>query len=326
MQPAGDELVTDALATLRQAEIAVVGGTLAEWSLKLPNGQHQMVAVRQSSRPPSPSALKHELAAHPDRRLIFVVRSAPESLRSQARAGLVDLVDVGSGVVIVGGREWAGAQSPKPLTKRRSRPAWGRWAVMRSLCLLDHPVDQAELAVRAGIAQPAVSLALHVLDGVTRTASGWIATDKERLMQSWIAEYPGAGGATTHWYGLDTPLKQIQDAATLAADLEVNCLLSGDAAADVYAPWRLPKKMQMYATEVIDFTAAGLTPASAGEATLSVTIPADLTIWKTAPQASAPGRLVDPLIAYWDLAHAGGPDAIEAADMVLRKVRTSWNA
>ncbi|WP_146069444.1 hypothetical protein [Cryobacterium sp. Y11] len=114
--------------------------------------------------------------------------------------------------------------------------------MMRSLCLLDRPVDQSELALQTGIAQSAVSLALHRLDGVARTTLSWVSMGREKLLQTWISEYPGPGGVSTHWYGLDAPLEQVQVAATLAADLEVDCLFSGDAAADVYAPWRLPQK------------------------------------------------------------------------------------
>ncbi|WP_146069443.1 hypothetical protein [Cryobacterium sp. Y11] len=77
---------------------------------------------------------------------------------------------------------------------------------------------------------------------------------------------------------------------------------------------------------MIDFTVVGLTPAPPSEATLTVVIPADFTIWTTARILSLPSQCVDPLIAYWDLAHSGGPDANEAADMILRKIRSAWDA
>ena len=88
------------------------------------------------------------------------------------------------------------------------------------------------------------------------------AENRSALIERWLAGYPGPGGATTYWFALQSVLQQGDDARELAAELAAEPLLSGDSAADEYAPWRLPDRAVLYMRETVDLTPAGFTPAT----------------------------------------------------------------
>ncbi len=116
----------------------------------------------------------------------------------------------------------------------------------------------------------------------------------------------------------------------------MGCVLTGDVAADVYAPWRLPAVAGLYSSELLDFTVAGFTPATDVEYTLVVTVPQDSTLWQTAAVAAqptvrvdpaaavdgAPVVRVDPIIALHDVlgSPGPGPDAAEAGEHLRRAI------
>ncbi|WP_210432848.1 hypothetical protein [Rhodococcus sp. DMU1] len=153
-----------------------------------------------------------------------------------------------------------------------------------------------------------------------RTPGGWIAEPRAALLDAHLAEYPGSGGASTYWYGLEPVIRQASDAARFRSELGVPVLQSGDVAADVYAPWRLPTRAVLYVPQFLDFTAAGFTPATAGAHTLEVIVPADPTLWRTARAVSDAAILVDPVIATHDVLRSPGPDAHEAAGHLRRAI------
>lgn len=206
--------------------------------------------------------------------------------------------------------------TPPPPAARGRKP-WVRWALARALLLSDTAQSQPRLAELLGVSQQAVSLALKQLQTVRRTEHGWLAASPEELLAEYLARYPVPEGAVTYWYGLDPVIEQTTAAVEFCARQEVSVLVSGDAAADVYAPWRLPTRALLYTDRFVDLSAAGFSPATEDEYTLAVQVPADPTLWRTA-EISEPALLADPLITAGDVLRTGGPDA---ADHVLATIR-----
>lgn len=163
---------------------------------------------------------------------------------------------------------------------------------------------------------------LRDLQDVAHDEHGWRSTDKRHLFQIWRDSYPGPGGAATYWYGVGAISQQASTANQIADELEIKHLATGDAAADEYAPWRLPARAHIYVDELVDFSVMNLTPADATEATLVATVPDDPTIWHTARISGSSPTSADPLIVYWDVLHSTGPDAEEAANKVLETIPT----
>jgi len=206
----------------------------------------------------------------------------------------------------------------KPVASRR-RP-WGRWALMRVLALTGEAHTQADLARMAGISQPAVSQVRDRLGSlVERTAVGWRVRDRSLVWDTFMDEYAGAGGISSYWYGLDPITQQTDKVLALADALGVDALLSGDSAADRLAPWRIPAAGVVYTRSALDLRRDAFAESEPANATMTVIVPADRTIWATAA-AWSPVTTADPLIVAWDLRHSGGPDARESADRIKSRV------
>ncbi|MCC6270443.1 MAG: LysR family transcriptional regulator [Microbacteriaceae bacterium] len=210
--------------------------------------------------------------------------------------------------------------SPGPVTvPGRRRNPWGRWAVMRALILDGEPRSQVVLAKEIGVTQPAVSKSLRALEGfVDRSASGWQATDRWALWDMFMDEYVGAGGVTTYWYGLDSISDQSKALVAAGKSADVRVVTSGDSAADELAPWRVPVRAVIYATSGIALEKLGFAQTTSERATLQFTVPADHTVWATADLWARHTLTVtvDPVIAAWDVACIGGPDAGEAVERI----------
>jgi hypothetical protein len=205
----------------------------------------------------------------------------------------------------------------------RRRNPWGRWALMRALLLDDEPRTQVALAKEIAVTQSGVSKAMSALDAfVTRSAGGWSASDRSRLWDAFMAEYPGPGGFTSYWYGLDPIIEQSKAVAVAGVAAGIPVLRSGDPAADELAPWRVPSRAVVYAKASIGLEKLGFARTSAERATLQFTVPADQTIWATAGNWADQSNTttVDPVLAAWDLKRIGGPDAPDAIDRVRKMV------
>lgn len=306
--------LSQAILLLRQADVRISGGNLEALSLTLPDASNREVAVHIAESPPTPSKIDL-LLARPQR--VLVVTSRPgRAVTEAARTDRLDLITISPASVVIGGVELLGAPAPEPVAAHHGRAAWGRWAIMRTLALATEPLTQKELADAAGISQPAVNKNLkNLLAYVHRGPHGWSAPDRNALLSWWLVSYPGPRGASTYWYSLKSAVQQAEDAAKFAEQMGAKPLISGDAAADLYAPWRLPDTVRLYLREVVDFTDAGFTPASPDEATLIVTIPEDPTLWPTAHLSHREGlALADPLVTLRDVAAGGAADSQDAAE------------
>lgn len=325
-----DDVLSQALRFLRRAGVRISGGDLDDLSLVLADGTAKSVAVKMSFSGLTPSKISIDRSRRLDSTtILYVVPKAGNTVLEAARKGHVDLVALDPAQVIIGAQTLLGEDNEATELAshpRRGKTPWGRLAVERSLALTSEALDQSEIARYAGITQQAVSGALKNLsDYSVRGQHGWMAKDRPALIDHWLSLYPGPGGAATYWYSLDSVSEQARRAVELASALGAAPLVSGDAAADLLAPWRLPSGAHLYLREAVDFTDAGFSPAGPDEATLTAVIPEDRSLWtviallplnRTLP-------LADPLIVLWDVLRSRGPDALEAADKLRTAIGTS---
>jgi hypothetical protein len=211
--------------------------------------------------------------------------------------------------------------------------------------LLEGSRTQREIAGLIGVSQPRVSQVLSKLTSdqlVERvqpalpelSGSGrWRVRNWDGLLGRWLAHYPGPGGVTTFWYGLDVPNRQVTTVVNYLASEQrhaepqqtrsespdhASVLISGDVAADILAPWARPQRAVIYARQGVDLTGLGMTPSPAEHATLALVVPEDPGVWTLAGAAWRRNRdqfglpLADPLQILWDVRGSPGPDADQA--------------
>ncbi|KAM9861771.1 hypothetical protein ACI1US_02357 [Leucobacter sp. BZR 635] len=194
----------------------------------------------------------------------------------------------------------------------RGRVPWGRYALMRALLRTPLPRTQQQLAAEVGLTQGAVSVALERLGPLAeKRSNGWVTADPEQVWDAFIAEYPGPGGVRTFWYSRTPFIRQAELLRSLTT-------LSADGAADELAPWRQPVQIVAYAESPIDMEALGFSPATAAEASVTITMPKDRTVFHTA--SAWQSGVADTPLAAWDLRASGGPDAEEAVDRLKASV------
>ncbi|WP_235505622.1 ArsR/SmtB family transcription factor [Arthrobacter sp. Leaf337] len=310
-------ILSQAMLLLRAADVRISGGNLDALSLTLPDSSIVEVKVQITDTPPTPSKLE-AILERKVRTLIVTSRPTP-ALSDAAALDKVDLITVAPASVTIGGvqRLEPRPKPAPPAEKTHGRTPWGRWALLRAFALADGPWTQQELATVVGISQPAVNKHLKVLTSfVDRDQSGWKAHDVSAIV-SWLTEhYPGPRGVSSYWYSLKSPAEQAETAAEFAKEIGASPLVSGDAAADIYAPWRLPDSVHLYLREAVDFTDAGFSPASKEEATLITTVPEDPTLWATALLVHSHGSLplADPIVTLRDVLAGDAVDSDEAAE------------
>ncbi|MFC4107303.1 ArsR/SmtB family transcription factor [Micromonospora zhanjiangensis] len=301
--------------------------------------------VVASTAPLNPSDIAALADRHGEPGLIIVPAATPAARAAAEAAGWSWLVDDGHhvvGTLRIGGQRVRldTATAPTRERPRRVRPGrlpWGTLTLVRRL--IERPyATQTELAELTGVSQPRVSQSLRTLSEqglVRRTSTGWTAADVDRLARWWLDAYPGPGGISTFWFGLEPPVAQARAVValfdTIAARSETattrhpSVAVSGDVAADFIAPWHTPSRAIVYARTGSDLAPAGLTPAGADEATLELVVARDPGVW--------PGErigdslpLADPLQILWDVRRSTGADTEEAADRLWQVLRRrTWH-
>lgn len=325
-----DTVLSEALVLLRRAGVRISGGNLESLSLTLPNHAQVTVRVHPVDAPPPPAKLR-SLLERPER-ILIVSRRNGRAVDESARDNRMDLITLDPASVVIGGRQQLDQDEKvkSERAQRHGRAPWGRWAMERALVLSPAPMQQQHLADSAAISQPAVAKHLkNFTRWVHRVQGGWEVKDKRALLLQWLEDYPGPRGASTYWYSLDPLPEQAIKAASFAAFMAGEPLVSGDMAADVYAPWHLPDHVHIYVRQAVDLTDAGFIPASRGEATLTLTIPQDPTLWATAAGSKHPGDLplADPLIVLQDLRRSEAVDSTDAVAHFLEVIArggTRW--
>ncbi|MQA98444.1 MAG: MarR family transcriptional regulator [Streptosporangiales bacterium] len=189
--------------------------------------------------------------------------------------------------------------------------------------LLGHPGPHRQVAIAeaVGVTQARVSQVLSraVSNGdARRGAAGWEAVNAARILDV----LAGTGFTPTleqRWYHLDPPRQQIDLAMEAVRSAGARWRLSGDWAADVLAPWRLPGLVVIHADRTVDLEAAGFVPVVSDEATLVTAVHDIRDAWRIAPPVQA--RLVAerpewPFAPIEEIAHdmlmTGEADAPEA--------------
>lgn len=302
-----------------------------------PQDVTELVSARRERRPSAGAGVRHQP-------LVVAPSLSGEAMSLLDRAGWSWISVRPDGQVeatlVFGSRPLRlGADEPAPVAPGRRGPhPWGRLTLVRHL-LTGVPQTQADLARAAGIGQSRVSQILTELQAtslVTKQGvrpSSWQVSDWQSLLDWWLDTYPGPGGVSSHWRGLDPVPDQAQVAC---AELErcppgdqplARVIVAGDVAADAYAPWRAPRRALLYASTVVDLAGAGFTPVAAEDATLTVTAPDDPGIWPTGQVAALahrlrPGSVVplaDPFQVLADVSRDKTLDADQAAQR-LRSV------
>lgn len=265
----------------------------------------------RAHRLPTPSDVQRDLRRlAPRERLLYAV---PRVTASLTAAALTDprliVVSAADRVVLADQVKHDLEDAPAPTAAAtKGPPPYGQFALLRALLLAAEPVTQHQLAAATSISQPAVSNALHALAPLaTRNAAGWTLTDVEAAWERALAV--PMNGVTMYWWS-NRPLTE------QAAALPNDALLSGDLAADRIAAWRIPEHVTAYVRAGVDLSRKGFSLGSSDDYTLSVTVPADKTVWATAAHAGRPGT-ADPVITARDVLHTGTTgDQHEAADRI----------
>ena len=220
----------------------------------------------------------------------------------------------------------------------RGRTPWGALMLQKQL-LTGESFPQSELVRITGLTQPRVSQVLKDLQANrlvgkegSRQSVRWRCANIDGLLDRWLMSQPGAGGVTTYWMGLRDSDEQVHDAcqrldkaAALHNDFQ-ELAVSGDPAAQQFAPWRTPVRAVIYARVGADLSPAGFVPTGPGEATLEVSVPKDPGVWPTGAvsrlirrlRPDPPFPLADPFQTLLDIKRIGGPDADQAFDVLRR--------
>ncbi|WP_285462461.1 hypothetical protein [Agromyces sp. NBRC 114283] len=289
-----------------------------------------LVNLKVRSRP-SRADLVRELERHQARHprdvvLGYVVPRITPALEEIARHNRqVILVSVNDRTIIHGEVRHELPLLSEPSARPPSkRTAWARFGLMRVLAMQLPLRRQIELAEAVGVSQPAISHALRELGDVAQAARNGSKTAAGELFDQFVDQYPGAGGFTTDWFRLDTPSAQAHDVHRQFPDT----LVSGDVGADELAPWRVVRRAAVYATRGLPLSELDFAEADEREATLTLTVAKDPTIWATAAawgQFSSAIATVDPILVAYDVSKIGGPDTGEAVQKVREMVDRRWS-
>lgn len=307
------------------AELAAAGLSLVPESATAFRAEDGRRVLRGTTRRvPTPSDLQDDLARlRDDERVLYVVERITPSLRAAAaRDPRLVVLELSTGDAWLDACPPSADPAAPRLARKRGRRPYGQLAVARALLLGGPFRRQQDLAELLDLTQSAVSQALVRLgDGVVRTATGTQAGDRSLLLDLTDREYPGPGGITTHWWhdaDLETQARMVQ-----AVD---GVVVSGDLAARRISAWRKPERVTTYSPTGLDAGRLGFAVADAADHTLTVTVPADLTIFATARAFGVAPGLADPVITANDVERTGRTgDQGEAAERIRALIlRGAW--
>jgi hypothetical protein len=207
-------------------------------------------------------------------------------------------------------------ERPEPTTLPRGPGSWG---VIRALIAAPGPT--VEVANLRGPGQVTAGRTYQVLRKLSALAlvepaqRGSWRSDKEALLDRYLAEYPGPGGSVTHLYSLDEPLELARRASATAAKV----VISADVGADLLVPWRRPDHLVAYSGPGAFLgKLLGATPAHGRhDANITWRVPEDTSIFYLARPVAVEGVQVvvaDPVQLIWELGALGGDDRLEAAE------------
>lgn len=275
-------------------------------------------------RPPRPS----ELTAATEPSLMVAERLSPGVRRRLEELGWswatddgAVSIDLDSGRLRVPIAEDRGDATANRVGPAAPGPApYAATAVGRVLLVTDTPLIQSQIAERIGVTQPRVSQVLNDLlawDLVERIGRrGWCPSDHRRLLAHLLQNAPPPTEGMSTWWA--TAEQDPWDATLRCLPRLLDARVSGDTAADLYAPWRRPALSILYAATTIDLHPLGLVAADGpDDAVLRLVNPADPTLLcepatpRRFRKVSVP--LADPIVVLRDVRAGPGPDVDDAA-------------
>ena len=312
------------LDLLTQAGFTVVPVTSRD--IIIDDGGATTARIVGRQRIPRPENIRRDLQVEADADvLLYLLPRTNDTIRmitrSNPRLAAVGLEDH---TIVFKGSMITLSSDPEPAPAVRRRP-WGRFATVREVIRHNgQRPSQTAIALETGISQAAVSQALrylrdHELLPVDRGRLEG-AHSLRALIDYAITEYPGPGGITTYWYDLDhvdATVHKLRDVIDMN-----DALIGGDLAADEYVPWKSATRLALYFPAGIDMTRYGMAEASREDANITLRIPADASIFRTARAWSKyhekPNRFTDPVMTAWELTQSPDSDADQAVDHLKR--------
>ncbi len=307
-------------------------GTRADVALSGPGMARTIVEVKRLARPLQPSAVRR-LAEQAERssadapvHLLLIAPAASPQARAAAEETGASLLVAREGAPVEGFlRAGDGTtihlaatehDSAPPLA--RGRVPWGTYSVV--FALLEAPApDQHALAARAGVGRARVSQILSSLGGLAeRSATGWAPTDS-RALAGWLADhYPRRPLLATTWASLDPPVTAAEAISAHLDGLGIEHAVSGDVAADRLAPWARPTSAWLWCAAPVDLQPAGLTPAPADAAGVTLAVSEDPYLLPSAHRAGADLPMLPAWRVWVDLVHQDHQAAADAlADAIV---------
>jgi hypothetical protein len=305
-------------ARLVDAGVPVVAGDAHSITYRV-DGHAVTAELVLAERVASPAAVLGHVRRHPGHRVFVVCETVSDAARSALLADAdVDLSVGSTGELVLSGRTYRAPAAARPHRAAGER-RWRRRAAERVCVLTRDHLRQGDIAAAVAVSQQAVSK-MTEKDPLPDTPMAE-AVRRELLIE--LSSVPADDGLVeTYWYGMDPVVEQVRSAIRLGAELTVRILAGGEVAGDVLQPWRVPTRGLVYAEELVDLSAFDLVEATAEEATLTVRVPADPTVWTTAAwwqQVSDAQRsditTVDPVVVLQDL--SAGADLGDGAPQRL---------
>ena len=317
--------------TLRDASEGV--GALIEVRA---DGLEQIFAIERRRRAPYPS----EIRSLADRLFDISDHGAPLLLAPYVSPGIGDLLNEHGwswadesgnfGIRSRGLRLFQRISSSPPKPARNLPQGKGALAIVRFLIRMSDELGAlgaTELSKIADVSQPRASQVLTQLQrlNLIEKGPGGYRADREALLDAFLNEYRGPGGAEAMFYSLDPPSTMaLQVIGALSRDGQ-RVSVSADVGADLIAPWRSPTVALIYVDGPVDTKDIGLTATQErNDANIVLRFPNDTSVFRyPSLEATFIGRsmpLADETQILWDLHDLGGDDRLEAADQLRRQI------
>jgi hypothetical protein len=304
-----------------------IGTNDGRWS------RRQVLLLRHSPSPQEIDRAVGGLRPHVDG-LLFVVSRAGRALdRAAEQDRRIAYAAVSDAVVCLEGSLFRTGEGRSGAPTHEGRTSWARLAMLRLFALGPaEPLSQSEIARRLGVSHVAVAKQLPLVgELLERTPKGWRVLNHAACWDQFMTDYPGPRGLATCWAATGDLMGQVERIEHAAREHGfVAPALSGDFAADFYAPWRRPSYVVAYVVDQPPLEEYGFATVRSSDATVELRTPRDPTIltmsrdWPSPGNRSSRRRYVDPVIAAWDLRRSPGGDVDSAVERLRdRAIRES---